>query len=161
MKQLRRAIARARHIQHNLDTSDHPATCYMRVDVIAQLAVNWETRTELHRPSIRGLCICFFVLREISWPVETCLDQRNPPHTATTQGVKNKSICTEILVVIIRSTVLYLVSHSLAPCIVPDWTVVKIGHPGIGSSLLIHQWLTDSGPRANVLIITVIIILIA
>lgn len=109
-KELRRANARARHIQHNLETSDHPATCYMRVDVIAQLAVNSETSTELHRPSIRGLCICFFVLREILWPVETCLDQRNPPHTATTQGVKNKSICTEILVVVIRIS-------SVIPCL--------------------------------------------
>lgn len=118
----------------NLKTPDQPATRYMGADVIAQLDVN-------------------------SKPVLTCIDHSQASEDCASASLFCGRYRGLLEPVRIKGIHPVLVSHSLAPCIVPDWTVVKVGHPRISSSLLIHQWLTDSRPRANILVITVIIIL--
>jgi len=124
------------HILHNMATSDKPGVHYPGVDVIAQLHINMES-----------------LVPDINQASENCT---SVSLLCRRYGGLLKPVWIEAIHPI-------LFSHPLAPCIIPDWAVVEIGHPRISSSLLmlIYQWLSYSRPRANVFIITVIISLIA
>jgi hypothetical protein len=114
-------------------TSDQPAT---RV-VIAQLSTNSEPLlTKLNQASENCASVLLFCrrYRGLLKPVRNkVIHPILPRYKISVQGKERKSMSATQVIRLKR--IVYLLSESLTPSIIPDWAIVKIGHLRICASL--------------------------